>query len=440
MISDICSGREIVFLSGSLCLALLFSGRVICAQELVGVSEGISYEGLVIKEQEAGVEGLGLESLDAIQMGEGSQVELALEEPQADPLGEEAQPDLSGQQDGNEAFQSVVEEPILEIPQEPSEGFEGIEGSEGLLQEEQLGLEDPVVIMDEGLLDDEIIIVEELEDTVSEAAQEEPLQESLPVEVLDNPVQWVLEDGTLSLSGAGRMDDYCLSYIQETGDYTTDAPWELVKEDISGIVMAEGVDSIGSYAFYECENLAGVSIPAGVQSIGGGAFESCVSLTGVSFPESVTELGTDILAGCKNLKSVSIAGNVSKIPWEAFMGCVNLESVQIPESVWSIESNAFRGCVSLESVDIPDGVAYIGRSAFNRAGLRQVELPESLLSIGACAFEYCTKLKSLRIPAGVTNIGDGAFAGCGSLTLYVTPGSVAEEYAISNGIAYVLEP
>ena len=75
---------------------------------------------------------------------------------------------------------------------------------------------------------------------------------------------WVLDDsGTLTITGTGPMPSW--SY--------EDAPWYTSRDKIKKLVISEGVTSIGSYAFYECNRLSGVSIPNSVTSISSTAFK-----------------------------------------------------------------------------------------------------------------------------------------------------------------------
>jgi hypothetical protein len=53
-------------------------------------------------------------------------------------------------------------------------------------------------------------------------------------------------------------------------------------------VIPDSVTSIGSYAFYWCDNLASVVIPDSVTSIGDDAFCNCDSLTSVEFKDTST--------------------------------------------------------------------------------------------------------------------------------------------------------
>ena len=63
--------------------------------------------------------------------------------------------------------------------------------------------------------------------------------------VCGDNLTWVLDSGTLTISGTGSMDDYQSS---------SDQPWykEGVSKDIKTVVIEDGVTSIGKFAFYGC--------------------------------------------------------------------------------------------------------------------------------------------------------------------------------------------
>ena len=265
---------------------------------------------------------------------------------------------------------------------------------------------------------------------------------------------WTLDsEGVLTISGAGAMKEY--------DPYK--APWYGSRSRVKSAVIADGVTSIGDYAFRDCYNLASVTIPdsvtsidwsafagcasltsvtipGSVTSIGGAAFSDCTSLTSVTIPDSVTSIGDYAFSDCTSLTSVTIPNSVTSIGHDAFYNCASLTSVMIPDSmtsigndafhycksltsvtipdsVTSIDVNAFAGCTSLTSVTIPDSVTSIDGGAFyNCKSLTSVTIPDSVTSIGDGAFAYCTSLTSVAIPDSVTSIGDGAFASCTSLT------------------------
>ena len=227
---------------------------------------------------------------------------------------------------------------------------------------------------------------------------------------------WTLDsEGVLTISGSGAMEEY----------YPYKAPWYGSSSRVKSAVIADGVTSIGQYAFQGCESLTSVTIPDSVTSIGEGAFSNCTSLTSVTIPDSVTSIGGGAFSNCTSLTSVTIPDSVTSIGGNAFDGCSSLTSVTIPDSVTSIGIVAFRDCKSLTSVTIPDSVTSIGEYAFsNCTSLTSVTIPDSVTLIDNGAFSNCTSLTSVTIPDSVTSIGRYAFDGCSSLTSVTIPDSV----------------
>ena len=91
---------------------------------------------------------------------------------------------------------------------------------------------------------------------------------------------WTFDDeGTLTISGEGDMDDY---------DYYESVPWYNIHSSITKIIIDQDVTSICSSAFYDCDGLASVTIPDNVTSIGSSVFYDCDGLTSITIPDSVT--------------------------------------------------------------------------------------------------------------------------------------------------------
>ena len=129
---------------------------------------------------------------------------------------------------------------------------------------------------------------------------------------------WTLDsEGVLTISGSGDMHDY--------GSF--DAPWYGSKSMVKSAVIADGVTSIGVYAFCECRSLTSVTIQDSVTLIDDAAFYNCSSLTSVTIPDSVTSIDSSAFEGCASLTSVTIPDSVTSIGWSAFKGCASLTDV-----------------------------------------------------------------------------------------------------------------
>ncbi len=252
---------------------------------------------------------------------------------------------------------------------------------------------------------------------------------------------WILENnGTLTISGSGKMNDY----EGINGDM---APWYYERESVTKVIVEGGVTSIGEYAFYECTELQETVFTDGIMSIGREAFGECTNLSRVTIPESVTSINWSAFEGCTNLLRVTIPKNVTNIDFGAFAGCGNLDiTVDANNPNYSSANGVLFNKDKTELIayakdkkqpqyTVPDSVMSIGNRAFNWCtGLTSVIIPNSVTSIGNSAFEYCTGLSEIIIPDGVTILNGYIFSNCTRLTSITIPDSVTsiDYYAFSN--------
>ena len=234
---------------------------------------------------------------------------------------------------------------------------------------------------------------------------------------------WTLKDGTLTISGTGEMWDY---------DSSTTASWGAYKKAIRGVIIDEGITSIGNYAFYGYDLIGDLVIPNSVASIGDSAFYSCWQLNGsLVVPEGATSIGNHAFYGCTGFK----------------------DNLVIPRSVTNIGEGAFFGCKFTGNLVIPEGVRNIGNNAFTYNNFTgDLVIPKSVESIGYSAFAECTGFTgNLVISEGVKIIGRNAFGGCGFTGDLVIPqsmpgimdetflrcGGFTGNLVISEGVTYI---
>lgn len=197
---------------------------------------------------------------------------------------------------------------------------------------------------------------------------------------------WEVKENTLYIRGNCAMEDW---YPESKG---TKPPW-YEEKNISKVIIEEGIENIGTYAFYQCENLIEIEIAQSVTSIGRNAFAECNSLENIYIPDTVNSIGYRMFENCKNLKSVRLP-NKAEIASGVFEGCVSLQSINLPENMSVIGSYMFKGCESLTNIVIPNGVTIIEDFAFSQ----------------------CKSLTNIEIPDTVTYIGEYAFVGCPAIT------------------------
>ena len=226
-----------------------------------------------------------------------------------------------------------------------------------------------------------------------------------------------------------NLSDATFQNNKVPSDFIPNTPSQ--KNNLTGIVLPNGITEISDNAFSLCENLTSVNIPRTVQTLGWAAFDACSSLSSVTFeqPSSLTEIGEAAFYHTALSGSITLPQGVETIGDQAFYWCDSLTSVTIPNTVETIGMNAFEKCSNMITLDIPANsqLQTIGQSAFKGTGLSSVTLPASVTTVAQSAFTNCNSLTSVTINGSPT-LGKEAFKNA-------TTGSVIE--VTFNGMPFL---
>lgn len=198
-------------------------------------------------------------------------------------------------------------------------------------------------------------------------------------------VSWEVSGGTLTISGSGAMEHY-----QETAT----APWKRYQEQISRIVVTEGVTNVGNYAFFEMDAVASVSLADSVTEIGSYAFYDCNAMGTASIGNSIRRIGSGAFYRCRSLKAISLPGTLQIIEDSAFYRCESLRSVVIPASVNTMGPKVFTYC----------------------SGLRLAVIRANIMQLPYWTFYGCYDLQSVALSSSITQVDVGAFEQCENLS------------------------
>ena len=173
---------------------------------------------------------------------------------------------------------------------------------------------------------------------------------------------WKLDaEGTLTISGAGRMYDY--EWPADRGGTTP--PWlaNKYRNSIRALHVEQGITYIGRCAFDSCGNLSDVTLPTSLRIIGQCAFNDCTALRSIQLPEGLTTIMEDAF-NAAGLVSITFPSTLGELRDGAFMNCEKLQSLRLPEGLTTIGNWAFYCNPNISSIYIPASVTTIGEEAF----------------------------------------------------------------------------
>ena len=222
---------------------------------------------------------------------------------------------------------------------------------------------------------------------------------------------WTLEDGILTITGSGEMNDWY-------------SPWKEYSSQFTAIIVEEGITHIGASAFSQCQTQEHVIIPDGVISVGEYAFDECENIRSISLPSSFKTFG-DYAFAAFSLENI-------------FVSEQNTLFCDIDGVLYSKDKTVLmfypRGREG--SYVIPIGTTEIAYAGFrDNYYITSITIPDTVTSIGEWAFGTCSSLKSIRIPISVSIINDDTFWDCFGLTDIYYGGTETDWNMIRIGVS-----
>ncbi|MBP3633510.1 MAG: leucine-rich repeat protein [Oscillospiraceae bacterium] len=277
--------------------------------------------------------------------------------------------------------------------------------------------------------------------------------------VTDATVKWSYDDvtKTLTLSGAGAMEDYTLNSV----------PWSEYRGEVEKIVIGDEITAIGAYAFARMTNLQHADIPASVTSVGTQAFAGDTSLLTVIMGNGVQTIKAQAFKDCTKLLGISLGSGLLTIGDKAFSGCSSLKkafyigtssdwnnvdvgsdnsaltsvlekltgnvSGEVGEdNTWTMDpatlTLTISGTGSIPALTAQDPY---GWSEYSNV-IRELVIEDGVTGIGARAFKSCVNLTTARIGKDVATIGENAFQNCTCLETVYYGGSIDQWVALTE--------
>jgi len=216
---------------------------------------------------------------------------------------------------------------------------------------------------------------------------------------------------------------------------------------ITSLVLPSSVNTIGSYAFANCDGITEVTISGNVLHIGAFAFFDCDNLTKAEMSFGLEYLGSLAFGACEKLTTAQIPASVISVGANPYAGCITSGTIELdPDNQIFIYEDGmlfdyskstlyyYSPANTAETVVLPDTVTEIVAGAFAGAQMKTIVIPAKFGTIPAYAFYGCTKLENVTIESGITSIGAHAFDGCTSLDNVTLPNTALSigDYAFAN--------
>ena len=117
-------------------------------------------------------------------------------------------------------------------------------------------------------------------------------------------------------------------------------------DDITSVVIPEGITKMGSEVFEFCDYLEKVTLPYSLEKSGYSTFRMCPAITKITVPAQLKDVPQDFCSGCSSLTEVVISYGVETIGVYAFCSMKNLERIVFSETVKEIYGLALSNSTS----------------------------------------------------------------------------------------------
>lgn len=160
-------------------------------------------------------------------------------------------------------------------------------------------------------------------------------------------VYWSYENGVLTITGSGEMDDL-YEFV----------PWEEYRDEIVTLIIEGDITYIGAHTFTDYDALEVIDFGDSLKEIGYEAFKSCDGLTTISLPATFKVFGEESFMSCKNLSEIHCSGGFPSFRmnsmWDTYV------TIYFPaEKPWGVEyiqqlEEAFQGRIEFLASDGSD--------------------------------------------------------------------------------------
>ena len=138
-----------------------------------------------------------------------------------------------------------------------------------------------------------------------------------------------------------------------------------LNDDMTSVVVPEGVTKFGKEVFSGNDNLVSVTLPSTLKDLGTSTFRN-TAIQEIVIPEGITKLGSDLFNNCDQLRKVTLPNSLTSIGSNAFYNCKSLKELVLPDNIESVSPKAFTGMT---------GTIYVHKGSVTETTLKNGKIP-----------------------------------------------------------------
>lgn len=216
----------------------------------------------------------------------------------------------------------------------------------------------------------------------------------------------------------------CPESLRYVGVRFHDVPEATFPSTLESIELNEGLEVLGTSAFYGASNLTDITIPDSVKYVGYQAFKDTGWLS--NQPDGPVYAGK-VLYTYKGTMPANttfvVKDGTEAIADRAFQNQSNLVGIDIPDSVTSIGYQAFSGDGNLDNITLPKNLTHLGYQAFSGCqSISELTIPKSLKMLPSLSSSTLSNLRLKFEEGSQLEIIAGGALGCLTNTVYLPAG------------------
>ena len=164
---------------------------------------------------------------------------------------------------------------------------------------------------------------------------------------------------------------------------------------IRHLILPEGIQEIGDFAFSRMK-LEQINLPKSLRKLGRFSFSSChwLSTDPLIIPEGVTSIPSQCFVNCQCFKKLMLPSTIKIIEGFAFYN-TRVEEVNFPEGLELIKIAAFDGCDLMEAI-LPSTLKELSDFTFSMCPkLQEIKIPEGITKIPFAFASWCRSLEKV---------------------------------------------